>query len=124
MGEYVKSKKEMRFSSLDSLKSVEQVINEAEAAINDKSRTISKTAIPEVLAGALGAGVGGAASFAALFLEALLSALAPRALQAVWLRPVRLSAAAWQPVSQFLLLRSPCWALLVSALPRMQKTRS
>ena len=67
MGEYVKSKKEMRFSSLDSLKSVEQVINEAEAAINDKSRTISKTAIPEVLAGALGAGVGGVASFAALF---------------------------------------------------------
>ena len=67
MSNYVKSKKEMMFPSLDSLKSVNKVIDEANAAMNDKSRTIAKSAIPEVLAGALGVGVGGAASFAALF---------------------------------------------------------
>lgn len=67
MSNYVKSKKEMMFPSLDSLKSVNKVIDEANAAMNDKSRTIAKSAIPEVLAGALGVGVGGAASFAVLF---------------------------------------------------------
>lgn len=53
--------------SPDSLKQVNKVIDEANAAIHDKSRTISQSAIPEVLAGALGVGVGGVANFAALF---------------------------------------------------------
>jgi len=67
MGEYVKKKKEMRFSSIDSLQSVINVINEAAAALNDKTRTIGNSAIPEVLTGALGAGIGGVGSFAALY---------------------------------------------------------
>lgn len=67
MGEYVKNKKEMNFSSMDSLKPVQKVINEASAALNDKNRTIENSAIPEVLAGAVGAGAGGVIGFAALY---------------------------------------------------------
>lgn len=68
MGEYIKNKKEMNFSSMDSLKPVQKVINEAAAALNDKNRTIANSAIPEVLAGAVDAGAGGAIGFAALYL--------------------------------------------------------
>lgn len=64
---YVKKKKDMKFRSLDSMQSVVNVINEAADAINDKSRTIKASAIPEVLSAALGAGIGGAVSFAALY---------------------------------------------------------
>jgi hypothetical protein len=46
---------------------VVNVVNEAAAALNDKTRTIKESAIPEVLAGALGAGIGGVGSFAALY---------------------------------------------------------
>lgn len=67
MGEYVKKKKEMNFKSVDSLQQVVNVVNEASSALNDKSRTIRESAIPEVLAGALGAGIGGVGSFAALY---------------------------------------------------------
>ncbi|WP_270660352.1 hypothetical protein [Paraclostridium bifermentans] len=67
MEEYVKNKKDMKFSSLDSLESVVNVINDAEQALGDKTRTIKDSAIPEVVAGAVGAGVGGAASFGALY---------------------------------------------------------
>lgn len=67
MGEYVKKKKEMVFQSVDALQQVVNVINEAAAATNDKSRTIRESAIPEVLSGALGAGIGGVGSFAALY---------------------------------------------------------
>lgn len=55
------------FPSVDSLQQVVNVINEAAAAVNDKTRTIRESAIPEVLAGALGAGLGGVGSFAALY---------------------------------------------------------
>jgi hypothetical protein len=67
MGEYVKKKKKMVFPSVDSLQQVVNVVNEAAAAINDKKRVIRDSAIPEVLAGALGAGIGGVGSFAALY---------------------------------------------------------
>lgn len=67
MGEYVSNKKEMVFRSVDSLQQVVNVVNEAAVALNDKARTIRESAIPEVLAGALGAGVGGVGSFAALY---------------------------------------------------------
>ncbi len=59
--------KKQNFKSLDSLKTVENVINEASAALKDKSRTIAKSAIPEALAGAVGLGAGGAIGFAALY---------------------------------------------------------
>lgn len=52
-------KSEMNFPTIDSLNSVFNVINEAEEALNDKNRTIAKSAIPEALGGALGAGAGG-----------------------------------------------------------------
>lgn len=67
MSDYVSKKKDMIFQSVDSLNQVVNVVNEAAAALNDKTRTIKGSAIPEVLAGALGAGVGGVASFAALY---------------------------------------------------------
>ena len=67
MGEYIKKKKDMNFRSVDSLQQVVNVVNEAAAALNDKTRTIRESAIPEVLSGALGAGIGGVASFAALY---------------------------------------------------------
>ena len=64
---YIKKKKDMNFQSVDSMQSVVNVVNEAAAALNDKDRTIKESAIPEVLAGALGAGIGGVGSFAALY---------------------------------------------------------
>ena len=60
-------KNEMIFQSVESLQQVVNVVNEAAYALNDKSRTIRESAIPEVLAGALGAGIGGVGSFAALY---------------------------------------------------------
>lgn len=60
-------KSEMNFKDQNSLDSVRKVIDEANEALNDKSRTIKNSAIPETLAGALGACAGGAASFAALY---------------------------------------------------------
>ena len=67
MGGYVKKKRDMVFQSVDSLQQVVNVVNEAAAAVNDSKRTIKESAIPEVLAGALGAGIGGVGSFAALY---------------------------------------------------------
>lgn len=67
MGKSVKKKKDMVFQSMESLQQVVNVVNEAASAVNDKSRTIRESSIPEVLAGALGAGIGGVGSFAALY---------------------------------------------------------
>lgn len=67
MGKYVKKKKDMNFQSVEALQQVVNVVNEAAAALDDPKRTIRESAIPEVLAGALGAGAGGAISFAALY---------------------------------------------------------
>lgn len=54
------------FKSMDSLSTVIQVINEAQEALDDKTRVIADSAIPEVLAGAAGAVAGAALSFVAL----------------------------------------------------------
>lgn len=67
MAEYVKKKKEMVFQNVESLQQIVNVVNEAACALDDKNRTIRESAIPEVLAGALGAGIGGVGSFAALY---------------------------------------------------------
>lgn len=67
MGKYIKKKKEMNFQSVDALQQVVNVVNEAAVAVSDKSRTIRESAIPEVLMGALGAGIGGVGSFVALY---------------------------------------------------------
>lgn len=64
---YIKKKKDMNFQSVESMQLVVNVVNEAAAALNNKNRTIKESAISEVLAGALGAGIGGVGSFAALY---------------------------------------------------------
>ncbi|KEQ45085.1 hypothetical protein SK578_1182 [Streptococcus mitis] len=46
--------KEAVFQNVESLQQVVNIINEAAAALNDKTRTIRESPIPEVLAGALG----------------------------------------------------------------------
>lgn len=61
------AKKELNFKSLDSLKPIEKVINEATEALKDQSRVIINSAIPEVLGAALGAGTGGIISFTAIY---------------------------------------------------------
>lgn len=63
----IKEEKELNFQSLESMQFVVNIVNEAAAALNDKNRTIKESSIPEVLAGAIGAGIGGAGSFAALY---------------------------------------------------------
>lgn len=55
------------FSSLESLQPVVNVVNDAAMALSDTSRTIQESAIPEVAAGAICAGIGGVGSFAALY---------------------------------------------------------
>lgn len=67
MSEYVKKKENMKFQSVEALQQVVNVVNEAAAAVKDKRRTMRESAIPEVLAGALGAGIGAVGSFAALY---------------------------------------------------------
>ena len=67
MADFLNSKKEMNFKNVESLQQVVNVVNEAYAALNDKHRTIQESAIPEVLASAVGAGIGGAISFGALY---------------------------------------------------------
>ena len=55
------------FKSIESLEAVRIVLNEAAEALNDSTRTIIDSTIPEVIAGAASAGIGGAVSFAALY---------------------------------------------------------
>lgn len=61
------NKKEMVYKNLEALQPIVDLLNEAAAALNDKTRTIRESAIPEVLTSALGAGVGGITSFLALY---------------------------------------------------------
>ena len=61
------NKKNMIYKNIESLQPIVNVVNEAASALNDKTRTISESAIPEVLTGALGAGIGGVVSFTALY---------------------------------------------------------
>jgi len=57
----------MKFRSIDSLKPVSEIIGEAGEALKDETRTISMSGMSDVLVGALGAGIGGVSSFAALY---------------------------------------------------------
>ena len=67
MATYIKKKKEMKYQSVEALQQVVNVVNEAAMALNDPKRTIRESAIPEVLSGAVGAGIGGAISSTALY---------------------------------------------------------
>lgn len=68
MGEYITDKNKMKFQSQDALKTVENVINEATVAIDDKSKTVSNSVLGETAAGALGVGAGAGIGFAGLYL--------------------------------------------------------
>lgn len=59
MGEYITDKNKMKFQSQDALKTVENVINEATVAIDDKSMTVNNSPLGETAAGALGVGFAG-----------------------------------------------------------------
>ena len=63
----MKKKKELIYKNLEALQPIVNIVNEAANALNDKTRTIQESAIPEVLTGALGAGIGGVLSFTALY---------------------------------------------------------
>ena len=63
----MKKKKELIYKNLEALQPIVNVVNEAANALNDKTRTIQESAIPEVLTGALGAGIGVVLSFTALY---------------------------------------------------------
>lgn len=60
-------KNKLIYQNIESLQPIVNIVNDASLALNDKSRTIRESAIPEVVMGALGAGVGGTASFIALY---------------------------------------------------------
>lgn len=67
MGNYVTSKKDMKFKNQDALKTVQSVIDDADAALKDKSRKIKDSPIGATVAGAIGAGVGAGIGFAGLY---------------------------------------------------------
>ncbi len=60
-------KKDMKFPNLGSLQSIVNLLNEAAIGLSDKTRSIKDSPLKEVLGGALGAGIGGVISFAALY---------------------------------------------------------
>ena len=61
------SKNGQNFKNIASLDQVQRVVNDANEALNNPESGLSSSAISEVLSGALGAGAGGAISFAALY---------------------------------------------------------
>lgn len=67
MGDYVGNKKEMKFQSIESLQSVQRVVDDADLALNDKSRRIKDSPISEALSGAWGIGAGAGIGFAGLY---------------------------------------------------------
>lgn len=68
MSEYVKKKKDMKFQSQDALKTVQSVIDDADKALQDKSRRMKDSPIGEAVAGAVGVGLGAGIGFAGLYL--------------------------------------------------------
>ena len=59
--------KEKNFKNMDSLKPVQRILDDADEALKNPYSTIKDSPISEVLAGALGAGLGGGLSFVALY---------------------------------------------------------
>jgi formiminotetrahydrofolate cyclodeaminase len=71
MSEYIKRKKDMRFQSVEALQTVVSVVNESDEALKDKKRTITESAIPELLGVAF---TGGIVAVAGVFVLAALAA--------------------------------------------------
>lgn len=68
MSEYVKKKGDMKFQSIEALKTVQSVIDDADKTLNDRSRRMKESPIGEALAGAAGVGAGAGIGFAGLYL--------------------------------------------------------
>lgn len=115
MSGYITKKKDMRFQSVEALQQVVNVVNEAAAALDDPKRTIRESAIPEVLAGAFGAGIGGAASFAALYGLGTVGLSAAGITSGAGQRLGPLSAAVWLQVFLCWLHLLHFWRRVVSA---------
>ena len=58
--------KQLLYKNMDSLEPLKKVLNEAGAAVKDKTRTIQTSDIPDVLGAVAGVGVGGAAGLGLL----------------------------------------------------------
>ena len=67
MGDYITKKSDMKFRSMDALKTVQSVIDDADAVLKDKSRKIKDSPIGEAAAGAVGVGAGAGIGFAGLY---------------------------------------------------------
>lgn len=61
------AKKKLIYKNKQALEPIKKVVDEASEALNNKERTIKDSPISETLGSALGMGVGGAVSFAALY---------------------------------------------------------
>jgi hypothetical protein len=55
------------FKNLESLDPIKKTLEEAETGLNDPTRNVKTSSMPEALGAAIGVGVGGAVSFAALY---------------------------------------------------------
>ena len=66
MAEVIKNKKDMRVQSMEGIRHIERILNDANSALNDKNRTIATSDLPTWAIGAGGAAVGGAISLAAI----------------------------------------------------------
>lgn len=58
---------ELIYKNIDALEPVKKLVNEAADGLADQNRTIETSSMPEALGAALGVGVGGTASFIALY---------------------------------------------------------
>ena len=67
MSNYIKKKSEMKFQNQEALKTVQAVIEDADAALKDTSRKMENSPIGETVAGAIGVGAGAGIGFAGLF---------------------------------------------------------
>ena len=67
MGDYITKKSDMKFRSMDALKTVQSVIDDADAVLKDKSRKIKDSPIGEAAAGVVGVGAGAGIGFAGLY---------------------------------------------------------
>ena len=67
MGNYITKKSEMKFKNQETLKAAWAVIDEADSALNDRSRKMKDSPISDVIAGAVGVGIGAGIGFAGLY---------------------------------------------------------
>ncbi|WP_291454820.1 hypothetical protein [Abiotrophia sp. HMSC24B09] len=75
MGEYVKDTKNMKYQSQEALERVQAVIDDADKALNDKSRRMEDSPIKEAVAGAIGLGASAGIGFAGLYLGGSVAAV-------------------------------------------------